>query len=131
MFRGGTFSKPASLAIALATGTLDDTMTGNLGNLEVKNGAGYLRQVLPPGNANWSFTVDGQGSSGNVDNLSAITFPQCVNSGWGTVTHLAIMDSGGYGAGNMLFHGALNVSKTVTVGDTLSISAGNLDCYLS
>jgi 2-keto-4-pentenoate hydratase len=40
------------------------------------------------------------------------------------VTHIGIYDA--LTGGNLLFHGALTVPKTVTTGDTMQINAGAL-----
>lgn len=129
IFRTGTFSKPATIAICLLSGVPNDTLGGN--NLpELPNSNGYARQVLAPLDANW--TLQAQSSdSGNVDNASTITFGPCTTADWAQVTHVALTDSGVYAAGNLLFWGALQTAKTVQVGDSLSFSANALDVYLS
>lgn len=119
---------PRTVAIALATGTLLDTMDGALGNLEVANAGAYARVVYPRSGANWRFIVDGAGASGQINNVGAITFPTAT-ANWGQVTHVAIVNSGVYGAGQLLFHGPLTVAKTVTTNDTFSFSDGNLSIF--
>jgi len=123
IFRTGSFTKPTVLAIALCTAAPTDASTGAT-IAEVANANGYARQTLNPLDANWTAASS---TDGLTDNASAITFPVCTGSPWGTVTHFAILDSATHGAGNVLIHGALAVSKVVGVGDTFSFPIGTLD----
>lgn len=66
-------------------------------------------------------------SSGVADNDVAITFP-VASAGWGTITHVAIMDASS--GGNMLMYAALDASKVVASGDQFSFAAGALDFTL-
>ena len=116
LFRTGSFTKPAALYVALFTAAPSDAGGGT----EVTGGS-YARVQRDPLDANWT-APDGTG--GLTDNAAVITFPTATGS-WGTVTHFAIFDAAT--AGNMLLHGALTVSKTVTSGDTFSFPVGNLD----
>lgn len=122
IFRTGSFTKPSVLAIALCTSAPTDASTGAT-LPEVANAGAYARQTLNPLDANWT-APDATG--GLTDNAIAITFPTATAS-WGTVTHVAILDSATYGAGNMLFYGALDVAKTVNVGDTFKFAIGDLN----
>lgn len=126
IFRTGSFTKPTVLAVALCTAATTDSQTGAT-ITEVPNSNNYSRQTLNPLDANWAAT---SGTDGATSNLSAITFPTASGS-WGTITHIAIVDSATHGAGNVLFHGALTVSKSVTSGDTLSFQIGDLDITLA
>lgn len=121
LFRTGSMTKPTVLAVALCTAATSDSQTGAT-ITEVTNSNNYSRTTLNPLDANWAAT---NGANGITSNLSAITFPQASGS-WGTITHIAICDSATHGAGNMLFHGALSVSKTVNNGDTFSFQIGDL-----
>ncbi len=84
---------------------------------EVDDGTGYERVQVP--HAGWDQT----GSS--VENDSDIEFP-VAGASWGEVTHIAIMDSGTHGAGNVLYHGALTTARTVGEGDQFKVNAGDL-----
>ena len=66
-------------------------------------------------------------SGGSLDNASAIEFSEATAS-WGTITHFALFDAAT--AGNMLAHGSLTASKTISSGDTASFAAGALDVTL-
>jgi hypothetical protein len=122
IFRTGSFTKPSVLAIALLTAAPNDASTGAT-ITEVANSNGYARQTLNPLDANWSAASS---TDGLTDNVSAITFPTATGS-WGTITHVAILDSATHGAGNVLFYGTLAVSKTVSSGDVFKFNAGDLD----
>lgn len=134
IFRTGSFTKPTTIAIALCSGTVVDTDTGSLLTKELGGGGtpgtppgGYNRQTLNPLDANWTAITQVSGS-GHTDNASTITFGPAT-ADWGTVTDIAIVDNSGYGSGNVLMFGKLATSKTVSNGDSLQISAGNLDIY--
>jgi hypothetical protein len=46
-----------------------------------------------------------------------------------TITHAALYDAST--SGNMLMHGALVASKSVTAGDSLTVAIGDLDITFS
>jgi hypothetical protein len=116
IFRTGSFTKPTVLAVALCTAAPSDSSTGST-ITEPNSGHGYARQTLNPGDGNWS----APNSTGGVTaNQAALTFGPVTTSDWPQITHVAICDSATYGAGNLLFHGALSVAKTAQVGDTVT-----------
>lgn len=123
IFRTASFTKPTTLRVALATGATTDAQTGAT-ITEVTNANAYARTGPDPLDANWT-APDSTG--GLTDNVAAITFPTCTTSTWGTVSHIAIVDSATFGAGNSLLHGALSVSKAVGVGDVFQFAIGALD----
>ena len=118
------FTSPATLYIALFNNTSGNAAT----NLE----AGTLTdEVSTSGTAYGRKTVDfAAASSGSAATNVTVTFDTATAS-WGTVTHVAVMDGGTVGAGNVLFYGALTASKTVDTGDTFQISSGNLTVSLA
>ncbi len=127
IFRTTTFSPPSTIAIALCTTAPTDASTGST-IVEVTN-AGV------PANATWRGThasVSGasSGTGGTADNAAAITFVTASADWNATVTHVAICDSATYAGGNLLFWGALSVSKTVSNGDTFSFSANQLSIQI-
>lgn len=117
-----SYTKPSTIAVALCTTAPTDSSTGAT-IVEVPNSNSYARQTLNPSDSNWTI------SGGQVQNAVQIEFPAASGS-WGTVTHVAILDSATHGAGNMLFHGALGASKTVGSGDILRISIGGITITL-
>ena len=73
-------------------------------------------------------TVDKGGSaSSNI----TVTFPTATPTGYGTVSHVAIVDNATAAAGNVLFYGALTASKVVDAGDTFTIQSGSLTVTLA
>ena len=123
LFRTGSFTKPTVLAVALLTAASADADTGATGGKEVANAGAYARQTLNPLDANWTAASS---TDGLTDNASAITFP-VATANWGTITHLWIVDSATYGAGNVLFHGALTSSVIINSGGQLIINVGDLN----
>jgi hypothetical protein len=59
-----------------------------------------------------------------------VTFNQASGS-WGTVTHWTIVDSGTYGAGNVLAYGAFTTSFSPVSGNTPSIADGQVQVQIS
>lgn len=122
IFRTGSYTKPTVLRVALATGATTDAQTGAT-ITEVANASAYARTGPDPLDANWT---GASATDGLTDNAAAITFPTATGS-WGTVSHIAIVDSATHGAGNSLLHGALTASKTVGNGDVFQFNTGALD----
>ena len=111
--RNTTFTSPATVYVGLFTTDPTDAGSGT----EVSGGS-YARQA-------GSFAAPSNGTSTtNAD----ITFPTATGN-WGTVTHFAIFTAST--AGNMLYHGVLNNSKTIQTGDILKIETGNLTVTLA
>lgn len=124
VWRTASYTKPTTLAICLCTAAPVDSDSGST-ITEVANSGSYARVTLNPLDANWAATT----TTGTTSNSSTITFPQA-SGPWGVVTHLAICDSSTYGSGNMLVYGTLTTSKTVSSGDTVSLSSGSLSIQI-
>jgi hypothetical protein len=114
VLRNTAYTSPGT-SVYVSLHTANPTDVGN--GAEVSGGS-YARVQVTAWNAP---------SSRATANTNGITFPTATGS-WGTVTHVGIWDAAS--AGNLLFYGALNVSKTVTSGVTFSIAAGDLDIAL-
>jgi hypothetical protein len=122
VFRNTNYSRPATIYVSLHTADPGDNGSG----AEVA-GTGYQREGIDTG-ASSGWTAPASGDSGyKTDNAADVTFP-AAGASWGTVTHAALWDS--LTTGNMLFYGQLGTSKTVSTGDVLVISAGDLDAVL-
>lgn len=102
------YTKPDATYCALYTAAPSDSGGGT----EVSGGA-YARQAVTWGNA----------ASGTIANSAAIEFPTATAS-WGAVTHYGIHDAST--GGNLLYWGALDESKTVGSGDSVSVAVGAL-----
>ena len=111
--RGTTFTAPATVYVGLFTSDPTDAGSGT----EVSGGS-YARQSA-------TFTAPSNGAT--VSNAD-ITFPQATGN-WGTVGWIGIFDA--LTTGNLLYHTALDASKTIETGDIFKISSGNLSVTLS
>lgn len=121
IFRTGSFTKPTGLHIALFTAAPSDAGGGT----EVSGGS-YARVNQAPSDANWAAT---DGTNGQTSNATAITFP-APTANWGTVTHIGIFDAPT--AGNLLWHGALSVARTINNGDQAPVfNIGDLTATLA
>jgi hypothetical protein len=115
VLRNTSYTSPTTVYTALFTATPTESGTyPNYGGTEV-SGNNYARIA----------TTFGAPSGGSCSNSSVVTFPEATPSGWGTVTHFAVIDllSGG---GNMLYFGQLTLPKTVAATDVLEFQAGQL-----
>lgn len=113
----------ASVTAYVALATADPTDAGTGASMsECANTNTYARVTTAAGD--WDAAA-----AGAIANATDITFPEATGS-WGTVTHFGILDSGTWGAGNLLAHGALGASKAIGSGDTPKFAAGDIDITL-
>jgi hypothetical protein len=110
-----TYTAPATVYVSLWTSNPTDAGDGT----EVTGGS-YARTAV-------SFAT-ASGTSGNVLNDADVTFPTATAS-WGVVGWIGINDAAT--AGNLLYHTALDTSKTIDSGDIFKISTGNLSVTLA
>lgn len=124
LFRGQTAPTTSTLYVALLTAAPSDSGGGT----EVSGGA-YARVAVTSSLTNWAgtqsagSTTASSGTSGQTSNNIAITFPT-PSSTWGTATHFGIYDAST--GGNLLFHGALSIAKTINESDTVTFPVGTL-----
>ena len=124
LFRGQTAPTTSTLYVALLTAAPSDSGGGT----EVSGGA-YARVAVTSSLTNWSgtqsagSTTASSGTSGQTSNNIDITFPT-PSVTWGTVTHFGIYDAST--GGNLLFHGALSIAKTINESDTVTFPVGTL-----
>lgn len=111
--RNTSYTSPATVYVALYTTDPTDADTGT----EV-SGNGYARQSV-------TFSAP---SNGATSNSSAVEFPQATGS-WGTVAYIGLRDASS--GGNLLYHTALDASKTIATGDVFRIAAGSLSVTLT
>lgn len=115
IFRGQSFTAPATVYVALFTANPTDAGGGT----EVSGGS-YARVAVTSSLANWAgtqstgSTAASSGTGGTTSNNSAITFP-APTADWGVVTGFGLFDAST--SGNLLFYGALTINKTVNNGD--------------
>jgi hypothetical protein len=111
--RNTSYTSPAAVYLALYTSDPTDADSGT----EVSGGS-YARQAI----------TFGAPSNGVSTNSAAIEFPQATGS-WGTVGWIGIEDAST--GGNLLYHTALDTSKTIASGDIFKIAIGSLSVTLA
>ncbi len=117
------FTQPSNIYVALFTASTG--LEGNNPTGEVStSGTAYVRQAVSFANA----------ASGSCATDATVTFP-VATAGYGTVTHVAIVDHASntnWGTGvNVLFYGSLSTSKQIDTNDQFIISSGNLTVTLA
>lgn len=111
--RNTSYTSPTTVYVGLYTSDPTDANTGT----EVSGGS-YARTAV----------TFGAPSNGASTNNAAVEFPQCTSS-WGTVGWIGILDNAT--SGNLLYHTALDISKTIDTGDIFKIATGSLSVTLS
>jgi len=111
--RNTTYTSVATVYVSLWTSDPTDAGSGT----EVSGGS-YARTAV-------TFAAP---SNGVTTNSADVTFPTATGT-WGTVGWIGINDA--LTTGNLLYHTALDTSKTVTSGDIFKISTGNLSVTLA
>jgi hypothetical protein len=126
-YNASAFTSSTTLYLALFKSDIDAATTA--ANLEA--GTTSTNEVVTSGSAYArTAVVFGAASSGTSATNMTVTFPAATAS-WGTITHIAVMDGGTRGSGNVLFYGAVTTSKTIDTGDTFQVSTGNLTVSLA
>ena len=111
--RATTYTSPATVYVSLWTTDPTDAGSGT----EVSGGS-YARTAV----------TFGAPSGGVSTNSAAVEFPQATAS-WGTIGYIGINDAST--SGNLLYHTALDTSKTIDSGDIFKIASGNLSVTLA
>ena len=111
--RNTSYTSPAVVYMGLYTSDPTDANTGT----EVSGGS-YTRTAV----------TMGAPSNGVSTNTAAVEFPQASGS-WGTVGWIGILDASS--SGNLLYHTALDTSKTISSGDIFKIAIGGLSVTLA
>jgi hypothetical protein len=111
--RATSYTAPATVYVALFTSDPTDAGSGT-----ECSGSAYVRQSA-------TFAAPSNGASSTS---ADIQFPQAGGS-WGTITHFGIYDASS--SGNLLYHGALTVSKAIDTGDVFKIASGSLTVTLA
>ena len=113
VLRNTTYTSPATVYVSLWTSDPTDAGSGN----EVSGGS-YARTSV----------TFGSPSNGVTSNSADVSFPQATAS-WGTVGWIGLNDAST--SGNLLFHTALDTSKTIDSGDIFKIATGSLTVTLA
>lgn len=105
-----TYTPKATIYLAISTTNPDDA----IGNLTEPVGGSYARVAI-------AFDA---ASVRKVVQTAVAEFPTATGD-WGTISHYAIMED--ITGGNMIAHGALVASRSVTSGKTFSITGGEIE----
>lgn len=116
VLKATTYTAPANVWIGLHTASPTDA--GGVGEV---SGNAYVRIKIGTGGV----TDFSAGAAKTTNNDGAISFPVATPGNWGVITHVSISDA--VTAGNLLFHGPLDASKTINAGDQAQFNAGDLD----
>lgn len=126
VFGGNAYTAPSTLYVALLTSAPDDATTGASMSEVSGSGTGYSRVTA-------TFTVSGTAPT-QAQNSAQLNWS--ATGSWGTVSHVAVMDGGTIGAGNILAYtnleDASGNARTVAVlnGDTFRINTNALSIRL-
>jgi hypothetical protein len=111
--RNTAYTSPTIVYVGLYTSDPTDANTGT----EVSGGS-YARTAV----------TFGAPSNGASLNNAAVEFPQATGN-WGTVGWIGILDAAT--SGNLMYHTALDTSKTIETGDIFKIAVGSLSVTLA
>jgi hypothetical protein len=111
--RNTSYTSPTTVYVGLYTSDPTDANTGT----EVSGGS-YARTAV----------TFGAPSNGVSTNSAAVEFPQATGT-WGTVGWIGLLDAST--SGNLLYHTALDASKTIASGDIFKIAIGSLSVTLA
>lgn len=111
--RNTSYTSPTTVYVGLYTSDPTDANTGT----EVSGGS-YARTAV----------TFGAPSDGVSTNSAAVEFPQATGT-WGTVGWIGLLDAST--SGNLLYHTALDASKTIASGDIFKIATGSLSVTLA
>jgi hypothetical protein len=111
--RNTSYTSPTTVYVGLFTSDPTDAGSGT----EVSGGS-YARTAV----------TFGAPSNGVSTNSAAVEFPQATGN-WGTVGWIGIHDAAT--SGNLMYHTALDTSKTIETGDIFKIAVGSLSVTLA
>ena len=112
--RNTTYTSPTTVYAGLFTSDPTDAGSGT----EVSGGS-YARKAI-------TFAAPSNGVTTN--SAAACEFDQATGS-WGTITHFGIFDA--LTSGNLLYHGALTTSKTISSGDVFKFATSSVTVTLA
>jgi hypothetical protein len=113
VLRNTSYTSPTTVYVGLFTSDPTDAGSGT----EVSGGS-YARVAV----------TFGAPSNGVSTNSAAVEFAQATGN-WGTVAFIGLHDA--LTTGNLLFHTALDTSKTIETGDIFKIAIGSLSVTLA
>ena len=108
VLRNTALTSPTTVYVGLTS-----TATTDAGGGTELTGNGYARQSM----------TFGAPSAGSCSNSAEVLFPEATGA-WPAATHFFIADA--VTAGNRLYHGALDASRTAALGDQIRFAIGAL-----
>ena len=108
VLRNTALTSPTTVYVGLTS-----TATTDAGGGTELTGNGYARQSM----------TFGAPSAGSCSNSAEVLFPEATGA-WPAATHFFIADA--VTAGNRLYHGALDASRTAALGDQIRFAIGVL-----
>ena len=105
----GSFTMPTAVYLGLSVASMGEAADGT-----ELSGSSYARQAA-------TFSA---ASGGTTSNSNTITFPTATGS-WGSIGFWSLWTASS--SGTMLLHGSFTTAKTISSGDVLRVSAGDLD----
>lgn len=133
VFRGQSFPKPSTIAVALTSGVPLDSHTGaTLPEIPLTingSGTGYARLNLgnpsTSGNSVWGYSLaDHNAGSGVIKNQNVFSFAPALCD-WGGVSGIALLDHASHGSGNLLMHATLANPRQIYMGDSIQFDVNN------
>lgn len=115
LLRETTYTPATTLYLALCTGDPGEAATGASMNECSNSGNSYARAAITFGAA----------ASRQIANSGLVSFTTLTGSA-GTATHFAVVDSGTYGAGNVLAYGQFTTAKSMVAGNTPTVAVGEI-----
>ena len=128
--KNNSLSTTATATVYVGLFTSDPSLGSTDENLE----AGVLTNECTGGAYTRKSATFGTITNGSVSTNATITFPTASDNNWGTITHVAILDSDqtdSAGQGEVLYWGRLDVAKLIESGDTFQITSGSLTVTLA
>ena len=125
-YNAASFTTSTTLYLALfntngsTQATTNRIEAGTLTDEVSTSGTAYARRPV-------AFAAASTGSSATS---GTVTFVAATAS-FGSITHVAVMDSDVEGSGNVIFFGTVTTAKTIDTGDTFQVTAGNLTVALA
>ena len=111
VLRNTALTSPTTVYVGLTSTATTDADGGT-----ELSGNGYARQSV-------TFGAPAGDGSGSVSNSVEVLFPEATGA-WSEATHFFIADA--VSAGNRLYHGALDASRTAALGDQIRFAIGAL-----
>lgn len=130
VFKNVAYSRPDTY-VALCTSDCADTDT-DLSGKECANQYSYARELVDENGGSSPTWIQVTGTNPTyVDNAADVDLGPASGGSWGTITAMAICDSGTWNGGNMLMYDNGLTEQAVGDGDTATFPTGDLEARLA